>query len=246
MLRRAAEISQASMLLGVVSDVAWQEIGVDVMTSSNESGDREQPEWARSLKTAVGQRYSQSGAPPQEKVTLRTAAVLVLLSDGPSGVQVLLIERASGSRDYPKQLSFPGGAWEEGDANPTATALREAREEVGLNPSSVDVLGLLPIFVDPKAKFMVTPVLAWSARTDSTGPVSLTEVAGVHWVAIRNLSPTNDAGRPPDQAGSSGKPAAPVSQLAKMTAGVIDVVSALLNSRAPNDSNNIHPEPPRD
>jgi 8-oxo-dGTP pyrophosphatase MutT (NUDIX family) len=202
------------------------------MSSSKESGDREQPEWARSLKAAVGRRYSQSGAPPKKTVTVRTAAVLVLLTDGPSGVQVLLIERASGSRDYPKELSFPGGAWEEGDAAPAATALREAHEEVGLNPSSVDVLGLLPTFVDPKAKFMVTPVLAWFARTDSIEPVSLTEVAGVHWVAIRDLSPTNDTG--------------PVSQLAKMTAGVIDVVSALLSSRAPNDSNNIHPEPPRD
>jgi 8-oxo-dGTP pyrophosphatase MutT (NUDIX family) len=202
------------------------------MSSSKESGDRESPKWTRSLSAAVGRRYSQSAAPPQEKVTLHTSAVLVLLSDGPSGVQVLLIERASGSRDYPRQLSFPGGAWEEADANPAATALREAREEVGLNPSSVEILGLLPTFVDPKAKFMVTPVLAWSAGTDLIGPVSLTEVAGVHWVAIRDLSPTNDTG--------------PVSRLAKMTAGVIDVVSALLSSRAPNDSNNIHPEPPRD
>jgi 8-oxo-dGTP pyrophosphatase MutT (NUDIX family) len=215
------------------------------MSSSKESGDREQPEWARSLKTAVGQRYSQSGAPPKKTVTVRTAAVLVLLTDGPSGVEVLLIERASGLRDYPNELSFPGGAWEEADADPAATALREASEEIGLNPASVDIKGLLPTLIDPQAKFMVTPVLAWSARPDLTGPVNPGEVAAVHRRAIRDLAPTYGTGRPPDQAGSSGKPAAPESQLGQMTAAIIDVVSALLSSRAPNDSNNIDPEPPR-
>lgn len=216
------------------------------MRSSNESGDREPPKWARSLSTAVGRRYSQSGSPPQQTVTLRTAAVLVLLTDGPSGVQVLLTERASGLGDYPGRLSFPGGARDTADADPASTALREAREEVGLNPASVRILGFLPTLVDPQAKFMVTPVLAWSARPDFTEPVSLAEVADVRQVAIRDLSPTYGTGRPPGQARSFGKPAAPVSQLGQMTAAVIDVVSALLNSRAPNDSNNIHPEPPRD
>jgi 8-oxo-dGTP pyrophosphatase MutT (NUDIX family) len=213
------------------------------MRNSNESSDREPPKWARSLSAAVGHRYSQSGPPPQQTVSLRAAAVLVLLTDGPSGVQVLLTERASGLGNYPGRLSFPGGARDAADADPAGTALREAREEVGLDPASVHILGFLPTLVDPQAKFMVTPVLAWSACPDFTEPVSLAEVADVRQVAIHDLSPTYGSGQRPGQARSSGKPAAPVSQLGQMTAAVIDVVSTLLSSPTPNDSNNIRPEP---
>lgn len=141
---------------------------------------------------------------------------------------MLLTERASGLGNYPGLLSFPGGARDPGDADPAGTALREAHEEIGLNRASVQILGLLPTFVDPKGKFIVTPVLAWSARPDFTGPVSSAEVAKVHQVAIRDLSPTSGTGRLPDQAGRSAEPAAPVSQLGQMTAAIIDVVSALL------------------
>jgi 8-oxo-dGTP pyrophosphatase MutT (NUDIX family) len=205
------------------------------MRNSNESGDPEPPKWARSLSAAVGRRYSQSGPPPQDTVTLRAAAVLVLLTDGPSGVQVLLTERASGLRNYPGRLSFPGGARDAADADPAETALREAHEEVGLDPASVHILGFLPTLVDPQAKFMVTPVLAWSARPDFTEPVSLSEVADVHQIAISDLSPTYGSGERLGQVGSSDKPAAPVTQLGQMTAAVIDVVSTLLSGPTPND-----------
>jgi 8-oxo-dGTP pyrophosphatase MutT (NUDIX family) len=205
------------------------------MSSSKESGDREQPEWARSLKAAVGRRYSQSGAPPKKTVTVRTAAVLVLLTEGPSGVQVLLIVRGSGLRDYPNELSFPGGAWEEGDTDPVATALREASEEIGLNRASVEIKGLLPTVIDPQAKFMVTPVLAWSASPDLTVPVDSGEVAALHRIAIRDLAPTYGTGGHSDQAPSSDKSAAPESQLGQMTAAIIDIVSALLAPKPPRE-----------
>ncbi len=104
----------------------------------------------------------------------------------------------------------------------------------------------LPTLVDPEAKFMVTPVLAWSACPEFTEPVSLAEVADVRQVAIDDLSPTYGTGQRPGAARAFGKPAAPVSRLGQMTAAVIDVVSALLSGPTPNDSNNIHPEPPPD
>lgn len=216
------------------------------MTTSNESGDHEPPKWVRSLSAAVAHRYSQSAPPPQQTVTPQAAAVLVLLTDGPDRVQVLLTERASGLRNYPGRLSFPGGARDRADADPQATALREAHEEIGLNPASVHILGLLPTFVDPKGRFIVTPVLAWSACPDFTGSVSSDEVAAVHQLAIRDLSATNGTGQGLGQARSSGKPAALVSLVGPMTAAIIDVVSALLSSPRPDDSNNIHPESPRD
>ena len=187
------------------------------MRNPDRSSDSEPPKWTRKISAVVAQRYSQAGPPPQETVTLRTAAVLVLLTDGPDGVQVLLTERAKGLGNYSGELSFPGGARDAADADPTGTALREAHEEVGLNLASVHVLGLLPTFVDPKAKFLVTPVLAWSARPDFTGPVSAGEVARVYQVAVRDLSPTSATG--------------PGNKLGKMTAAIIDLVSALLDGQ---------------
>jgi 8-oxo-dGTP pyrophosphatase MutT (NUDIX family) len=170
---------------------------------------------------------------------------LVLLTDRPNGVQVLLTERASGLRTYPGRLSFPGGARDPADADPVVTALREAREEIGLNPASVQILGLLPTFVDPEGKFTVTPVLAWSACADFTGPVSSAEVAKIHQVAIRDLSAAHSTRQHPGQARSSDGSAAPLSQLGEMTAAILDAVVVLLNSSTPNGSNGIHPEPPR-
>ena len=77
-------------------------------------------------------------------VQLRPAAVLVLLTDGPNGPCVVLTERSADLTDYPGQLSFPGGAADAKDDGPVAAALREAAEEVGLDPDSVQVIGLLP------------------------------------------------------------------------------------------------------
>ncbi len=214
------------------------------MSKSDESCDQELPEWARSLSLAAVSPYPQSGPPPKEPVAPRTAAVLVLLTDGPSGVQVLLTERAAGLRSYPGRLSFPGGSRDPADADPAGTALREAHEEIGLDPASVHILGSLPTFRDPQGKFIVTPVLAWSACPDFTGPVSPDEVAKVHQVAIRDLSAAHGAGQLATR--SSDGSTVQVSQLGEMTAAIVDAVAALLSTPKPNDSNNIHSEPPRD
>jgi 8-oxo-dGTP pyrophosphatase MutT (NUDIX family) len=169
---------------------------------------REQPEWVRSLSVALERARSQTG---RRGTTAREAAVLVLLTDGPDGVQVLLTERAAELRDYPGQVTFPGGKKDPTDADPTATALREAWEEVGLDPASVRILGSLPTTVDPKES-TVTPVLAWSASPAFPGRVNSKEVAKVHRVAIRDL------------------PASLVSQIGTMTAEIIDAVVALLDA----------------
>jgi 8-oxo-dGTP pyrophosphatase MutT (NUDIX family) len=104
------------------------------------------------------------GAPHSADTHPRTrapaaAAVLVALVQRPHGLQVLLTRRTDHLRDHAGQISFPGGRTETFDADATATALREAHEEVGLAPTRVEVLGRLPAYTTISS-FVVTPVVA--------------------------------------------------------------------------------------
>lgn len=90
----------------------------------------------------------------------RAAAVLVgLIEPGPDEQGILLTVRAAHLRQHAGQIAFPGGAIEAEDEGPAAAALREAHEEVGLEPGSAQVLGYLPDqFV--LTGFRITPVVA--------------------------------------------------------------------------------------
>lgn len=87
------------------------------------------------------------------------AAVLVPLVERRGGLQVVLTQRHQGLRHHAGQVSFPGGRIEPGDSGPVAAALREAHEEVGLEPGDADPLGLLDPLVTISA-FHVWPVVA--------------------------------------------------------------------------------------
>jgi 8-oxo-dGTP pyrophosphatase MutT (NUDIX family) len=73
----------------------------------------------------------------------RQSAVLAPLYDGPDGPTVLLTRRAAHLRNHRGEVSFPGGRQEDGDPDLATTALREAHEEIALDPSSVRVIGQL-------------------------------------------------------------------------------------------------------
>jgi 8-oxo-dGTP pyrophosphatase MutT (NUDIX family) len=95
---------------------------------------------------------------PGGDLPLIPAAVLVPVVQRPVGLTVLLTQRTAHLRDHAGQISFPGGRAEESDASPTVTALREAREEVGLDPDQVEVLGTMAEYCTSTG-FVVTPVI---------------------------------------------------------------------------------------
>ena len=92
---------------------------------------------------------------------LRPAAVLLLIVNHGSGATVLFTQRTAHLPAHAGQISFPGGRCEEGDADPESTALRESREEVGLDPVRVEILGRLPVY-NTATGFRVTPVVGWA------------------------------------------------------------------------------------
>jgi 8-oxo-dGTP pyrophosphatase MutT (NUDIX family) len=97
----------------------------------------------------------------------RPAAVLVLVFPGEDGeARVLLTERTDRGGHHSGEVSFPGGRAEAEDRDLVATALREAAEEVGLDPdeAGVRVLGMLSMQWIPVSNFSVTPVVAVAAR----------------------------------------------------------------------------------
>lgn len=89
---------------------------------------------------------------------LQPAAVLIPLIRRPHGYQILLTKRAANLKHHAGQISFPGGRAEDADVSPAATALRETQEEVGIEPSRVEIIGSLDRF-QTISGYRITPLV---------------------------------------------------------------------------------------
>ncbi len=107
---------------------------------------------------------------PEAVPAPRQAAVLVPVFRDPQGdLRVVLIHRAPGGM-HGDQLAFPGGGFEPHDESLFHTALRESEEEIGLDPSSVQLLETLPILMTRATGFTIAPFLGRIVRPERWVP----------------------------------------------------------------------------
>jgi 8-oxo-dGTP pyrophosphatase MutT (NUDIX family) len=127
--------------------------------------------------------------PVPDTAAERQAAVLILIAtDCADGPDVLLQQRAPTLRDHAGEVSFPGGAREDGDAGPPATAVREAAEETGVDPEAVEPLILLPRLHIPPSRFDVTGVLAHWRTPSPVGAIDPRETDRVMRIPFTGLA----------------------------------------------------------
>jgi len=102
--------------------------------------------------------------PPKVPDNARPSAVLCLLFPKDGRLTVLLMKRREDGTAHSGQVSFPGGSYEQQDADYKATALREAQEEVGIMSAEVEVLGALTSLYIPVSNFNVYPFVGFSTK----------------------------------------------------------------------------------
>jgi 8-oxo-dGTP pyrophosphatase MutT (NUDIX family) len=130
------------------------------------------------LKDALEQQYPSA----------RNASVLIGLFDENNETYISFIRRASTLRAHRGEIAFPGGAADVSDVSPIVTALREAQEEIGLAPSRVKVLGIMPPVFTVVSNFLITPVVAYLPEGPGTLQLQVSEVAEIIFLPLQGLA----------------------------------------------------------
>ena len=117
---------------------------------------------------------------------LTEAAVLIPIVERNNGLKVILTKRSNNLKQHPGQVSFPGGKSEKTDKSLVATALRETREEIGINNKNVEILGQLSKHVTITV-FKITPFIG-KIRTGFSTKIQTSEVSEIFEVPLSYLS----------------------------------------------------------
>ena len=139
------------------------------------------------LSTTLSENFAGFKRLAQDNVGSTRAAVMLLVTRDPDTDEgsVVLTRRAKTLRRHAGQYALPGGRAEPGET-PAETALRECREEIGLNPNAHQVIGLLDDFVT-ESGFCITPVVACMDETLTPVP-DPGEVERVFHIPLRELA----------------------------------------------------------
>jgi 8-oxo-dGTP pyrophosphatase MutT (NUDIX family) len=97
---------------------------------------------------------------PEKTAGYARAAVLIALVQGSEGLSLLLTRRTESVETHKGQISFPGGVQDHPGERAVETALRETKEELGIEPGLVEILGMLDEKLVP-TKFVITPVVGY-------------------------------------------------------------------------------------
>lgn len=101
---------------------------------------------------------------PDENNRVKQSSVLVLLFPDDGHLNICLTRRPATMKNHPGQISFPGGKVEKEDLSAENTALREGREEVGINPAELEILGKLSELYVEVSCFSIQPFIAWADK----------------------------------------------------------------------------------
>ena len=123
-----------------------------------------------------------------ERPDARRSAVLVALFVRHDEPHLAFIRRASTLRMHGGEIAFPGGSYDASDASLVETALREAREEIGLAPERAEILGLLSPVFTVVSNFLIVPVVAFLPSGPGQLRAQVSEVAELLFVPLAALA----------------------------------------------------------
>lgn len=111
------------------------------------------------MSPSIRNPYFESQRPNK---STKNAAVLITLIIQRNLIKTVLIKRTEYKGTHSGQISFPGGKAEKNDKNIFQTALREAKEEIGINPNNIEILGALTPLYIPVSNICVYPIIGLS------------------------------------------------------------------------------------
>jgi 8-oxo-dGTP pyrophosphatase MutT (NUDIX family) len=152
------------------------------------------------LRHAFAETAPEAPPPPGK----REAAVLMLFDPARDGLPLLFVRRADHLRLHAGQIALPGGSREPGDPHLAATAVREAGEEVGLDPADVEVIGALAARLTRRSDLWLTPV-AGIQRRPFTVRGDGHEVAEWFWLPLARLLAADHRAEGRDADGGEGR-----------------------------------------